>query len=163
MSVGLIPFLLNPILANIYYSLRTVKNIIAINLFFIMIQFIVLLFFSKIFTGIETLTVTWVIIVWTNNFALIYFLAHYKDLHFDKTIVMKLFLVLLTTAALIMLCKNFVDVWFGEANALQSNLHLLLKVSGAGIILLLVFTIGISFVFYDRLDEIIHYFKKNRE
>ena len=163
MSVGLIPFLLNPVIANIYYSMRTVKNIIAINLFFILIQFIVLLFFSKIFTGIETLTVTWVIIVWTNNFALIYFLARYKDIHFNKTIVMKLFLVLLTTAALIILCKNFVDGWFGEANALQSNLHLLLKVSGAGIILLLVFIIGISFVFYDRLDGIIHYFKKNRE
>jgi len=151
MSVGLIPFLLNPVLANIFYSLRTVKILIAINLFFIVIQTAILFFLSKIFTGIETLTLTWAIIGWVNNCALIFYLERIKKFHFDRAIALKLSLVILTTATLILLCKDLAGLWF--TMMAQNSWLLLIKTLSAGLILLSIFVLTMYFIFRDKLGR----------
>ncbi|MHB8904527.1 MAG: murein biosynthesis integral membrane protein MurJ [Melioribacteraceae bacterium] len=162
MSVGLIPFLLNPVLANIFYSLRTVKNLIAINLFFIVIQIAILFFLSRIISGIETLTLTWAIIVWANNCALIFYLENVRKIRFDRTIALKLLIIILTTAVLILLSKNIVGLWFVDMIA-QNSWLLLIKVVSAGIILLLIFFLGVYLIFRDTLSKVFPFLKRDTE
>jgi len=139
--------LLNPILANIFYSLKAVKNLIAINLFFIIIQIMILFFLSKIFSGIETLTITWVVIGWVNNGSLIYYLVHIKNLHFNQTIILKLSLILLITAAIIILGRNLIGLLFADINIVHDSWSILLRTACSGLLLLLVFGLATYFVF----------------
>jgi len=162
MSIGLIPFLLNPILANIFYTLRYVKNIIYINLFFILIQIVVLLILSRISSGIETLTITWVIIVWCNNISLIYYITRFKKINLDKTIVIKVFLILLITfivmnAGIYTICKSVF-----ETNIFFNKWQNLLKIAQAGSIIFLVYASAVIIVFRNRLANFLNYLKRKK-
>ncbi|MEW6196925.1 MAG: lipid II flippase MurJ [Bacteroidota bacterium] len=161
MSVGLIPFLLNPVLINIFYSLRSVKNLIVINLFFIIMQVVLLILLTKIFTGIEALTITWAIIVWLNNITLVLYLARIRKIRFDKGNVFKLALVVITTAVIALLSKQFVNSMFNNVN--ESSCVVLLKLSSVGLTLLLVFTSIVYYIFRDRLVNILSYVRKRND
>jgi len=163
MAIGLIPFLLNPVLANVFYSLGIVKKLIAINLFFILIQTGILFFLSKIFSGIETLTTTWVIIVWINNITLVLYLIRLKHLHSYKTVFLKLLLVLLITTAMIALGKNSIGLWSADIFNVQNNWSLLLKIVFAGFVLLFVFCLAVYFLFRDKFNNILANLKKSNK
>jgi putative peptidoglycan lipid II flippase len=163
MSIGLIPFLLNPVLANIFYSLKYVKNIIYINLFFILIQIAVLLTLSRISSGIDALTITWVIIVWCNNISLIFYLSRFKKIYLDKSIVVKIFLTLLITSILMIAGMLFVGNSLFDVNIFDSKWQGLLKVAGAGFIIFLVYAIALGIVFRERLVKCFSYLKKIRK
>lgn len=151
MSIGLIPFLLNPIIANIYYSLRIVKSLISINMSFIMLQAIMLFLFSRVIPGIEALTIAWVIISWFNSVALIYYLVRVRNIHFDKTIIFKLFLVVLFASIFIFLGKNLAKVMFVDMNTINNDWQLLIRVIGAGLVLVIIFGSTVYFIFRDML------------
>lgn len=161
MSIGLIPFLLNPVLANIFYSIRAIKSIIIINLVYIFLQIVLLFLFSKILPGIETLTITWVIIVWLSNITLVLYLVLIRKIRFDKRNVFKLALVVITTVVIALLSKQFVNSMFDNVN--ESSLVVLLKLSGAGLTLLLVFTSIVYYIFLDRLGNILSYLRKRND
>jgi len=162
MSLGLIPFLLNPMIANIFYSLRAIKNIILLNLIFILIQAIILFILSKTFSGIETLTIAWVIFVWINNGALLYFLKRVKGVRFDKNIMFKLFLIIMSTAVMILIGRFFSNLWFDDLSISESSLVILLKTFVIGIVLFLAFSFTTIFVFRDKLNGIKSYLKELR-
>jgi peptidoglycan biosynthesis protein MviN/MurJ (putative lipid II flippase) len=160
MSIGLIPFLLNPVISNIFYSLNSVKNLIVINTIFIAIQTAILFSFSKLFSGIEALTITWVIIVWINNGALIYYLVRVKNLRFSSTIILKLALLILITSVLILVSKDGTNWWFAEMNTVGDSWMRLVKLTCAGFILLIIFSVTVYFVFRDKLSGIFNHLKK---
>ena len=162
MSLGLIPFLLNSVIANIFYSLRAIKNIILLNLIFILIQAIILFILSKTFSGIETLTIAWVIFVWINNGALLYFLKRVKGVRFDKNIMFKLFLIIMSTAVMILIGKFFSNLWFDDLSIPESSLVILLKTLVIGTVLFLAFSFITIFVFRDKLNGIRSYLKELR-
>lgn len=159
MSVGLIPFLLNPVIANIYFTLRSVKNLIAINLFFIFIQTMLLFYLSKQLSGIQALTITWTIIVWMNNFFLFYFLFRRKGFALDKIVVLKLLLVILCSAAIALIGKYFADLWLADLTAVQSSLLVLLKTMLIIFVLLILFISATVVVFRDQIGGVISYLK----
>lgn len=163
MSLGLIPFLLNPVIANIFYSLKAIKSVILINLVFILIHAIVLVIFSKTFSGIKTLSIAWTIFVWINNSALLYYLARVKGVRFDKEIMFKLFLIIMSTVVMILIGKFLINLWFYDLNISESGLALLLRAFLMGIVLLLMFTITTVFVFRKQLDGFRAYFKELRK
>lgn len=162
MSLGLIPFLLNSVIANIFYSLRAIKNIILLNLIFILIQAIILFILSKTFSGIETLTIAWVIFVWINNGALLYFLKRVKGVRFDKNIMFKLFLIIMSTAVMILIGRFFSNLWFDDLSIPESSLVILLKTLVIGTVLFLAFSFITIFVFRDKLNGIRSYLKELR-
>lgn len=155
MSAGLIPFLLNPILANIFYSLKAVKNLIAINLFFIFIQTAILFSFSKTIPGIKALAVTWVVIGWINNCALIYYLFKVKKIRFSRTIVSRLLIILLITTALIILINYLVSSYFFGMNTVYNLWQTLIKVVLGGLILMIIFSAAVYLVFHDMLGRLL--------
>ncbi|MCX6173172.1 MAG: hypothetical protein NTZ27_00245 [Ignavibacteriales bacterium] len=163
MSLGLIPFLLNSVIANIFYSLRAIKNIIFLNLIFILIQAIILFILSKTFSGIETLTIAWVIFVWINNGALLYFLKRVKGVRFDKNIMFKLFLIIMSTAVMILIGRFFSNLWFDDLSISESSLVILLKTLVIGTVLFLAFSFITIFVFRDKLNGIRTYLKELRK
>ena len=150
MAIGLIPFLLNPVLANIFYSLKSVKKLIGINL--IGLQTVMLIFFSKIFSGIETLAAAWVITGWINNAALVYYLIKFKNVKFDKRIILKLSLMLLITAVIIFLGKEPLGLLF--AGPVQTGWILLINLLIACMIILLIFGGAVYFVFKDMIARL---------
>jgi putative peptidoglycan lipid II flippase len=160
MSIGLIPFLLNPVLANIFYSLRYVRNIIYINLFFILIQIFFLLILSRISSGIDTLAITWVTIGWCNNIALLYYISHYKKISLNKTILIKILNTFIITALLMIISLNTLGKSLFEVNILESKWHELLKVTGAGIILFLAYAIATGILFREQLGKILFYLNR---
>ncbi len=162
MSIGLIPFLLNPVLINIFYSLKAVKNLIAINLFFIVVQVALLILFTTIFTSIEALTITWVIIVWVNNISLIVFIGRFKNIHFDRTIVLKLSLVVLITAVTSLLSRKMIGSVFNNSIN-DSSWLVLLNTIGIGLLLIIFFALITYFVFRDKLIGMLSSLKKIRD
>ncbi|MFA5803353.1 MAG: lipid II flippase MurJ [Melioribacteraceae bacterium] len=162
MSLGLIPFLLNPLIANIFYSLKAIKNIILINLIFIIIQAVILFILSKTFSGIETLTIAWAIFVWINNSALLYYLARVKGVRFDKEIMFKLFLIIMSTVVMILIGRYFSNLLFDDLTILESSLVIFLKTFVIGIVLFLAFAFTTFFVFRDKLNGIRSYLKELR-
>ncbi len=154
MSFGLIPFLLNPIIANVFYSLRSIKSLIGINVFFILVQTGILFLLSRTISGIETLTVTWAIVTWINAAVQIYYLVHLKNLRIDKVIVVKLVFVLLITVVLIIAGKNFAGLLFPNLGLLQNSWQILIRIIAAGIILLIAFLSAVYFVFRDMLKDL---------
>jgi putative peptidoglycan lipid II flippase len=163
MSLGLIPFLLNPVIVNIFYSLKAIKSVILINLVFILIHAIVLVIFSKTFSGIKTLSIAWTIFVWINNSALLYYLARVKGVRFDKDIMFKLFLTIISTVVLILIGKYFSNLLFDDFTILKSSLVILLKTFTFGIVLFLAFAFITFFVFRDKLNGIKIYIKELRK
>lgn len=163
MSLGLIPFLLNPVIANIFYSLKAIKNIILINLIFVLIQAVILFILSKTFSGIETLTIAWTIFVWINNGALLYYLARVKGVRFDKEIMFKLFLIILSTVVMILIGRYFTNLLFDDLTILESKLIILLKTLVSGTVLFLAFALTTIFVFRDKLNGIRSYLKDLRK
>ncbi len=162
MSLGLIPFLLNPLIANIFYSLKAIKNIILINLIFILIQAATLFILSKTFSGIETLTIAWTIFVWINNSALLYYLARVKGVRFDKDIMLKLFLIIISTVVMILIGRYFSNLLFDDLTILESSLVILVKTFVIGIVLFLAFAFTTVFVFRDKLNGIKSYLNELR-
>lgn len=160
MSVGLIPFLLNPVLINVFYSLRSVKNLIVINLFFIIMQVVLLILFTKIFTGIEALTITWAIIVWLNNISLVVYIERFKKIYFDRTIVFKLSLVVLITAVISLLSKKLISSIFD--NSVDNSLLVLINTLGIGLLLIIIYSFITYFVFRDKLKAVLSSLKKIR-
>jgi putative peptidoglycan lipid II flippase len=163
MSIGLIPFLLNPVLANIFYSLRYVKNIIYINLFFILIQFSALLIISRISSGINSLTITWVFLGWGNNIYLLYYLFHYKKIDLDKTILVKILNTLLITVIILVAGTYTIGKSLFEVNILEDKWQSLLKVSGIGFIIFLVYAIALGIVFREKFVKILVFVKRIRK
>lgn len=159
MSIGLIPFLLSPIITGIFYSLKAIKNVIFINLVFILIHAIVLLILSKSFSGIETLSIAWTIFVWINNFTLLYYLKRVKGINFDKIMMMKLFLIIVGTVILILIGRYFSNLFFDDLTFLESSFVILLKTFAIGIVLFLAFAFTTVFVFRDKLNGIRSYLK----
>lgn len=163
MAFGLIPFLLNPVLANIFYSLKTIKSLIAINIVFICLEAVILFLLSKIFSGIETLAITWVIIMWMDNGALIYYLVQVKKLYFDTSIVSKILITLLITAALIFIGKVSMNIFFSEDELVHDNSTALIKIASAGFFLLLLFGMGMFWIFKDMLKKFVADLKQSRK
>jgi putative peptidoglycan lipid II flippase len=163
MSIGLIPFLLNPILANIFYSLRYVRIIIYINLFFILIQILFLLILSRIYSGIDTLAITWVTIGWCNNIYLLYYLSHFKKIYLDKTILVKILNTLLITVILLIVSMRTIGKSLFEVNIFESKWQGFFKVSGAGFIIFLVYAIALGIVFREQFVKILSYVKRIRK
>ncbi|MEW6701839.1 MAG: lipid II flippase MurJ [Bacteroidota bacterium] len=163
MSVGLIPFLLNPVIANIYFALRSLKSLIAINLFFILIQTMLLFYLSKQLSGIQALTITWVVIVWMNNFFLFYFLFRRKGFALDKIAVLKLLLVILCGSAMALIGKYFSDLWLADLTVVQNGLLVLLKTMFAIFVLLILFISLVAVVFWERMSGVVSYLKGLRK
>lgn len=151
MSLGLIPFLLNPVIAGIFYSLKAIKNIILINLIFILIHAAILFILSKTFPGIQTLAIAWVIFVWINNGVLFYYLIRVKKIRFDKNLMLKLFLILMSTIVMILIGRYFSKMWFDDLSISGNSLAILVKTFVSGVVLFLVFAFTTVFVFRDKL------------
>ncbi len=163
MSLGLIPFLLNPVIASIFYSLKAIKDVILINLVFILIHAIVLLILSKTFSGIKTLSIAWTIFVWINNGTLLYYLKRVKGVQFDKDILWKLFLILVSTVIMILIGNFLMVYWIETFNNSESTLMLLIKTFLIGMVMFLIFTSITFYVFREKLDGIKIYFKELRK
>jgi putative peptidoglycan lipid II flippase len=97
LSFGLIPFLLNPIIANIYFSRNAVKKLLFINLAFVVFQGFSLSFFSKYMPGVEALTTSWVVVAWLNSIILIIFALKKKYFTVNYQTHLKIFLILAFT------------------------------------------------------------------
>lgn len=112
MSFGLIPFLVNPIIINIFYALNAVKNLIYINAVFIVIQIFLLLFLTKFTSGIEALTFTWLIVVWLSNISQFIYLSKYKQIHFNNFLMIKLLIFFFISGMIYMIYYTVVDSLF---------------------------------------------------
>ncbi|TSA30149.1 MAG: hypothetical protein D4R68_01175, partial [Ignavibacteriales bacterium] len=110
----------------------------------------------------ETLTIAWVIFVWINNGALLYFLKRVKGVRFDKNIMFKLFLIIMSTAVMILIGRFFSNLWFDDLSISESSLVILLKTFVIGIVLFLAFSFTTIFVFRDKLNGIKSYLKELR-
>ncbi|MFA3784115.1 lipid II flippase MurJ [Melioribacteraceae bacterium 4301-Me] len=155
MAIALIPFLLSPVLANIFYSLKSAKNLIAINLLFVFIQAIVLFFLSKVLSGIEALAITWVTVGWLNSGFLIYYLIRFKRVVFDRVITLKLLLIALITTIIIILCKNLSQYLFALDNI---NEQTAMKILLVGLTLLLIYCTVVFLILRDMIIKISAYF-----
>lgn len=154
MSLGLIPYLLNPIIANVFYSLRSIKSLIGINVFFILIQTGILFLLSRTISGIETLTISWTIVSWINVSALIYYLRRFKHIQLDMGMLVKLMFVLMITVLLIIMGKNLTGLFFPNLNSIKNSWQILFKIIIEGIILFLAFSSTMYFIFRNMLKNL---------
>lgn len=93
LSMGLIPYLLSPVIANIYFTRKAVKKLVLINLAFVFIQAASLAFFSKQAPGVKALASSWILIGWLNNITLIVYALTKKYFILDRKIIFKLIII----------------------------------------------------------------------
>lgn len=105
LSLGLVPFLLTPIIANIYFSRKAVKKLIAINLLFVAVQIASLTILSGQIPGIKALTINWVILAWLNSFVLIIIALKNRYFNMDRFISFKLLIIFIVSLVLSILFK----------------------------------------------------------
>lgn len=100
LSIGLVPYLLTPVIANIYFSRSAVKNILLINGVFIVVQAVSLTLLSSQMPGIKALSVNWVILAWLNNILLVLYAHSKKYYTLPGSLLIKLFVLLVVSAVL---------------------------------------------------------------
>lgn len=100
LSAGLVPYLLTPIIANIYFSRKAVKKLLAINLFFVVIQAVSLTILSGQMPGIKALTINWVLLAWLNNIMLIAYALKRKFLLIDTGTISRILILLIASVAI---------------------------------------------------------------
>jgi peptidoglycan biosynthesis protein MviN/MurJ (putative lipid II flippase) len=110
LSIGLIPYLLTPIIANIYFARGAVKNILIINTFFVVIQAVSLGILSYTMPGIKALSINWVILAWLNNLALIIYSLRKKYFAIAPSFGVKMFLLIIFTAVIAICGNAFIPV-----------------------------------------------------
>jgi putative peptidoglycan lipid II flippase len=151
MSAGLVPFLLNPVLANVFYLRKSSRLIISINLLFILSQAGLLLIFSRIIPGVTTFAVSWVIIVWLNNCVLVLVIHKRLNLRFERKFYARLFMVFAFAAGLSLVAKWFFEVIHFFPGIEETGLILLYKTGMISLVLFILYAGLVSIIFRTKL------------
>ncbi|MBI1937984.1 MAG: hypothetical protein HYS25_07645 [Ignavibacteriales bacterium] len=159
-SLGMIPFLITPVTANIFYSFKRIKVLILINLFFVVLQFFTLTFFAKNYSGIEALTFSWVTVTWLNTITQFVYLFVKRKILFEKEDVYRIAGVLLLTLLLIIFTEN---VFSGEQNIDTALPEVLLSFVLKAGTLTIIFSSFVSALFFKRIKNIFSSIKKLRK
>jgi len=131
LSLGLVPFLLTPIIANIYFSRKAVKKLIAINISFVLVQVVSLTILAGQIPDIKALTINWVIVAWLNSIVLILYLLRKKYFNLEKIILLKALIILIFSFAIAYFAQLFIAIVFNNP---------ILQLLFAGIILLIAYS-----------------------
>jgi len=154
MSAGLIPFLLNPVLANVFYLKKSSRLIISINLFFIFLQAGLLFLFSRIIPGVVTFAAAWVIFVWTNNGALIWFLYKKMNVRIESYLSGKLLMILMSSLIFSLGVRWLLTSMHLFSGTGETGWILLYKAVLIGIALMFLYAGIVFYVFRARLTGI---------
>ena len=146
LSLGMVPFLLNPIIANIFFSKKSTRKLIFINLIFILIQAASLVACTNLFPGIKALTINWIVVVWLNSIVLVIYVIRKKYYTDDRITAVKILFVLIFTALIVITARMFLPA--------IENPFISLAVSGA--ILLSVYLLFILLVFASEIRAMLH-------
>ena len=115
LSLGLVPYLLTPVIANIYLSKKGTKKLITINLVFAAAQVLSLSVLTLYFPGIKSLSINWIAMAWLNNIALLAYSMIKMDFRFKSVEIIKMILILagavLSSAAIYLLVPRFENAW----------------------------------------------------
>jgi len=150
LSAGLVPYLLTPIVANIYFARGAVKNILIINTIFVVIQAVSLGILSYTMPGIKALSINWVILAWLNNLALIAYSLKKSYFKLSPAFLVKMFLLIVITCAIALIGNAFIPVIGGVV------VQLLFE----GAILFGLYLI-VSLILFGK--EALSYFRKSRQ
>lgn len=158
-SLGMIPFLITPVTANIFYSLKRINVLILINLFFTVVLFFTLTFFVANYSGIEALSISWVIVTWLNTITQFVYLFAKGKILFDKEDIYRIVSVLLLTALLIIFAK---EIFSGEQNIGTALPGVLLSFALKVGLLTAIFLSFVFALFFKRIKNILSSIKELR-
>lgn len=158
-SLGMVPFLITPVTANIFYSLKRIKVLIVINSFFVVLQFFMLLFFAANYPGIKALTFSWVIVTWLNTITQFVYLFAKGKILFEKEDVYRIAGVLLLTLLLIIFMEDIFSNGESYTALPEVILSFVLK-AGA---LTIIFSSFVSALFFKRIKTIFSSIKELRK
>lgn len=159
-SLGMIPFLVTPVTANIFYSLKRINVLIVINLFFALLQFFAISFFAANYSGIEALTISWVIVIWINTITQFAYLFVKGKILIDKEDLYRIAGTLLLTALLIFFAKEIFD---GEQNINTALPEVLLSFALKAGLLTAIFLSFVFVLFFKRIKNIFSSIKELRK
>lgn len=150
LSLGLIPYLLTPVVANIYLSKKGTKRLIAINLIFAAVQILSLSVLTRYYPGIKSLSINWIAMAWLNNIALLLYAVYRKDFRFPSSEGIKIFLIVagtsLAAAGAYFLLPSFGNVW----------INLIVN----GVLLFAVYSVIVVLIFRNDLSALLKSLRK---
>ncbi len=152
LSLGLVPYLLAPVIANVFFSKKATRKLIAINLFFVLIQALSLTILTNLYPGIKALTVNWVAVVWLNNIILLFYLARGRTFIVPANELAKLLSVLAVAALIGIAARELLKPFFADAVNSASKAMLYFIAAGAG--LLIIYSAFLIFLFRKEMAKI---------
>ncbi|MCX8011164.1 MAG: hypothetical protein N3A61_08430 [Ignavibacteria bacterium] len=146
LSLALIPFLIVPIINNIFYSYRNLKTSILINLITITLQATLLYIFSSVLSNIQSLVWASVITAWINLGLLLAYLITSRKLILEKESIKKIFIIISIMVFIMVAGSAFLNQFEVFEKTAQYNLLVLFIKLCVSIICLFLLFVGLSFV-----------------